>query len=292
MKGAMMNRYFKISLCLILAITVILSASVSFGAESNNDINFEILTDTTELCDNSVLFYTYNVPENYTGQAELTDTKTAVKTVVMGKDCIETPLVIETTSGAEYKYTTSGGGGQILNFDNTGGVYRKMRLKLSYSPYFNEDGSHTTDVYTYHFSGTEYVGRDYYFSSLVIVSGGAINFVTPDKNGYVEFYACTNVDTTVHFSTSFQYERYTETSFEHGAGGGVSGCRINEFTKGVLDNKSTVSINSATIIQRYLAKELEFGKMQEYQADVDNDYRISIMDATKIQRYLVKEVLK
>jgi C1A family cysteine protease len=65
----------------------------------------------------------------------------------------------------------------------------------------------------------------------------------------------------------------------------------NDITESVycdLDGDSITSISDATLIQKYLAKMIEFSDYQASISDVDGDGSITIMDATMIQKYLAK----
>ena len=179
-----------------------------------------------------------------------------------------------------------------MYFDKTGGEYRKARVKLSqYDYYFNEDGSRTGffDGHDYYFKGTEVVGDHKFMSTLMIVSGGCVTFVTPDKDGFVEFYVSSKFGQWTSFSTDYYVSGYnSKGEYVFTNGGGNSGTPFGEFTKGVVDGGGFVTIYDATDIQRNIAKSLPFTKMQTYRADVNNDGVITVMDATLIQRYLAK----
>lgn len=291
-----MTRCLKASLCLIMAITMILSTSISFGAESKNK-EIELINDTMRMTNNNVFFYAYNLPVDYEFGAMFEDTSLNHVISVSGKECINNPLLIKTTPGGNYEFSTVfralESGTQDYNYDNAGGLYKKMRVKLSRYNYFNDDGSHSSNTHTFHFGKAEVDGNRTYYGGLIIVSGSAVNFVCPDDNGYVEFYASTNIEIPTRFYTNLRCVTYTEAYVSIGSDSGRNGDYMLDFTKGIIDtNLSIVTIKDATKIQRYLSKNLEFDEMQEYRADVDNDYRISIMDVTKIQRYLVQEVKK
>ena len=285
-----MNKFIKACFSVILTITIIFSCCVSYGAAFSNETNDIIVMDSTvTLNNNEVFFNSFNVTENYPGSIKLVDEDGTEKINFAGKDCVDGPKTVASTPNVKYKFykclPNGYGGGHTFTFDNTGGVYRKVRVKLSRYDYFNEDGSHTQGGFDYHFGDIEYVGKNSYLSCLVIVSGAAINFVAPDKRGYVEFYTSTNIGVGAGFYTTFDYILRENGEYSSGGGGGINGGNINEFKKGCLNNYSA-SIVDVTDIQLYIAKSVEFDKMTQYRADVDCNNDISIIDATKIQLYL------
>lgn len=285
-----MNKFMKVYFSVILAVMIVISCCVSYGAAFSNETNDIIVMDSTvTLNNNEVFFNSFNVTENYPGSIKLADVNGAEKIDFAGKDCVDGPKTIASTPNVEYDFYTclpnGYGGGHTFKFDKTGGVYRKVRVKLSRYSYFNEDGSHTQDGFNYHFGETEYVGKDSYSSCLVIVSGAAINFVTPDKRGYVEFYTSTNIGVGAGYYTEFGYKLRENGQYASGGGGGVNGGSIDEFAKGSI-NSFFISIVDVTELQLYIAKSVEFDKMTQYRADVDCNNDVSIIDATKIQLYL------
>lgn len=207
----MKNRILKAFLCAILAIAVIVSSSIGFGAVITDETNEIIIYDETiTLKNNEVYISSYNITENYQGSLALSADNKADSIVVKGTDFLGKAKKMSTKAGVVYEFNpgvgTSAIGGISYKYDTTGGVYRKVRAKLSRYYFFNEDGSHTT----------------------------------------------------------------------------------KEFTKGSVKNYS-VSIVDVTKLQLYIAKYVEFDRMQQYRADVDYNNNVSILDATKIQLYLASK---
>ena len=61
--------------------------------------------------------------------------------------------------------------------------------------------------------------------------------------------------------------------------------------KGDVNLDGVVSVQDATLVQKYLAGEAEFNSIQEYNSLVsDNDYNVSINNVTAIQKYLANLV--
>jgi hypothetical protein len=120
----------------------------------------------------------------------------------------------------------------------------------------------------------------------MVKSGGVINFVAPDEDGYVEIYVSTSLKYNTVFYTDYMYTaRYTE-----GGGGGYNGGVMTELRKGDVTHNDSVSIyiTDATLIQRYIAKRETFDELQTYKADADNNGVVDVMDATLIQRHIAK----
>ena len=58
---------------------------------------------------------------------------------------------------------------------------------------------------------------------------------------------------------------------------------------GDVDFDGQITIMDATMIQKYVAKEIDFNKNEQLAADTDGNTIIDNDDATAIQEYLVKE---
>lgn len=175
-----------------------------------------------------------------------------------------------------FKYVEKNTGGSwgsapSLRMLNKNEEYRKIRVKLGeYSDYFNSDGTHTENGHKYNFKAQE----NGYFSMLTIHSGAAITAVTPDKNGFVEFYSSKRIGAYVYFSTEI---------FTGNTSGGVVRQEIKDFTVGDADTDGKVTVTDATIIQKYLVDLAEFNDAVTVNADVNDDGVVDIKDATMIQ---------
>lgn len=194
-------------------------------------------------------------------------------------------VYLPSTDGYECWHFLKTGSGKMnntLKFNNTGGEYERIKIKLSsYLSYFGEKGTYTVTLFgdTHKYNFTE--EGDGYSSSLVFISGGAITGTAPDKNGYVELYV----------SKEFAVSTIYSTEFRHGSasGGGVSGSRVNGLTIGDVDKQGAVTILDATMIQKSIALVSEpLDKLSRRNADTNGDGKINILDATKIQKYLAK----
>lgn len=286
---------------LALAISVLMiamSTVYAFAVETENVLvqaepDLQVLGDTITLKDNQVMYATYNLTENHQWGVNLSNNNEDGASITrLFRDCVDEPLVINTEKGASYDlYTISSsskGGAQTVKFDTTGGEYVKVRAKLSaVSGYFNEDGSHTTSRHTFYFGDVEYDGKSEYTSVLAIKSGGVITGVAPDKNGFVEFYVCTDINVSTNFYTDYSWEIHKENDgITYGGGGGTNGGSIHGFRIGSVNGSYGVYIKDATSVQMYATKLMAFDNMQKFRADVDRDGKINIVDATKIQLYV------
>lgn len=168
-----------------------------------------------------------------------------------------------------------------LNFENTGGVYQLIKFNLNdFHHYFNKDGTSTQVMggYTHDYNFT--LEEDGNRSHLVIVSGGYINFVAPDKDGYVKAYIYKKLGGDVKFVTDFQ-------CVNNWSGGGISGISIAYLLIGNADvSLNKVIVDDVTAIQSYSAGIDDFNKLQKRNADVNFDGKIDVDDATMVQKYL------
>ena len=293
--------YFKISkiaISVMLCTAIAVSSCVSFGAKSieNEDKSIIFYDETITLDNNEVYVCADNIDNDYIWYMGFKNIENDEAFFIKGADCIDNPQVIKTTPGAKYfgkiNDTKSVYDDETYDFNNTGGEYRKVRVKLSrYDYYFNKDSSYTFDgihfIHDCRFAGTEMIGDTQMWSCLMIESGGVINFVAPDENGYVEIYVSTNLKFNTIFYTDYAYKgRYYE-----GHGGGCNGIVMGGLRKGVVYGGDQVSIyiTDATLIQRYMAKKEIFNAIQMYRADVNLNGVVDIMDATAIQKYLARK---
>ena len=174
---------------LLVAMLVIALSALSVGAEFKEELN-QALDETVTIKTGQVMFFTYNITKNNTWKADLITEGEKNKTVC-AKDCVDSPSLVYVNPSAIHKlsiyHEISGNGEGNYNYGNTGGTYRKVRIKLSqYDDHFNEDGSHTKKEFTFCFGDDVHIGEDWYASSLVFISGAAITFAAPDEDGYVE----------------------------------------------------------------------------------------------------------
>lgn len=283
-----MKKIISILLCVaMLAGTAAITANAASVDENTVGAHKYTSLGKTTIKDSQVRFYTYNFTKN--------NPKTGIRmddiTMHMSKEFYFNDITGEykqiSVSGASvfehWLMLESGGGGtQSGRYDKTGGTYEKIRVKLSdYSDYFNSNGTHTKDGYNYNFT-TQKSGDTKYSSALVFWSGGIFTAVTPDKNGYVEFYVCKNIGEDVNFFSGFRYDTPTT----HGSGGGKNGEIFKGFIMGDTNVNGWVNVDDVTKVQSYTAGTEELDSLQQRNADVNDDGKIDINDATMIQKYL------
>lgn len=182
-------------LSLTIAVLLVLMSTVYAFATETEDVlvsaepDIQVLGDTFTLKDDQVMYTTYNISENHRWGISLRNNEIGTITR-MFRDCVDDPQIIDTVKGATYNLWicdySGASGSQKVDFATTGGEYVKVRVKLNaISDYFNADGSHTKNGHNYYFGDVEYVDDDRYSAGLAIVSGGVINGVAPDKDGFV-----------------------------------------------------------------------------------------------------------
>lgn len=256
----------------------------SSAAVSADEYRFEELAVTT-LPNNTLRSYVYGITaENSPGSnAVFTHEDTKVNYNLNLSDCLTESQTLTLEKG-RYEATVCGGGNVSRRyvFEETGGVYVLTKFKLcDFSSYFNENGTHThtdPDGFVHDFTFLDEHNKNR--SSLVILSGGYLNFVAPDSDGYVQAYLCKNMGAVTRYFTDFR----TQNGW---LGGGVSGSDLYYLKMGNTYPATVVAIADVTTIQKYISGIEEFNNLQKRNADVNLDGKINIDDATMIQKYLV-----
>ena len=284
-----MKKIISIILCaVILTCATIFSANAATVDDSSVGAhNFTVVDKSNITLGNGFArFYTYNFTDNNpkTGIRMVDTTKNTTNDIYFNDISGFKQVSVPQTSVIEHfiLLNTGSTGSQSGKYAKTGGTYEKIRIKLSdYSSYFNSDGTHTKDGFNYNFS-TQKSGNSTYSSALVIWSGGVFTAVTPNKDGYVEFYVSKNIGVDTRYFTSFGHK----TPSSVGGGGGRNGAYLDYFTMGDPNFSGSVNINDVTAIQLYSAGEESFDNLQKRNADVNFDGKIDIDDATMIQKYI------
>ena len=282
---------------LVSVLLVLMSTVYAFAVETEDVIvtaepDIQILDDKITLKDDQVMYTTYNISKNHQWGIYLSNDSDSGESITrLFRDCINKPQIINTEKGSTYEIYTAGAGmsgSQTADFATTGGEYVKVRVKLSaLSDYFNADGSRTMKDHSYRFGDVEVVGDDEYSACLAIISGGAVNGVAPDKNGFVEIYVCTDINASTRYFTNFSWEINRENGgVSFGGGGGTNGASIYGLKVGSVDGSFGVYIKDATYVQMYATKLKDFDEVQKFRGDVDRDGIVNIVDATKIQLYV------
>lgn len=276
----------------ILLSTVIIIATAVFSANAstagdNNGVNshnnFSVLEQTT-LEDNQVRLYAYNFTDNNpkTGIRFVdTELNTSQECYFNGLTTYkQISMPVDTTFKNWTILEGTSDGCSPVRYDKTGGKYEKIRIKLSdFSDYFNADGTHTQKGFNYNFS-TQKNGENTYYSSLIFVSGGIYTAVTPDKDGYAEFYVSKAIGAEIWFDTSFVCRSGNKTD---SSGGGEE---FRNLKMGDVNLRGTVNVDDVTKVQSYSAGTEELDSLQRRNADVTGDGKIDVDDATMIQKHL------
>ena len=283
-----MKKIISIILCaVILTCATIFSTNASTEsseAVSANEYRFEEISKTT-LPNNALKSYTYGLNEANSPEttAYFTQDGTTIIYSLKLTDCLKGTKTINNVKKGDYRASVCNISNisDRYNFEKTGGTYVLTKIKLSdFDSYFNSDGTHTrsySDGYKHNFNFTK--ESDGNMSQLAIVSGGYVNFVAPDKNGYVQAYICKNLGECTYIMTNFK-------SVNGQSGGGDSGRCIDELVMGDLSLKGGISIDDVTAIQKYASNMQDFNSVQIRNADVNLDGKIDINDATMIQKYI------
>lgn len=174
---------------------------------------------------------------------------------------------------------------QRYNFEHTGGTYVLTRFKISdFSPMnFNENGTQTrtyANGYTHNFNFVK--EPDGKSSQLAIISGVYMNFVAPDKDGYVQAYLFKKVGAKSNYFTKFEDEAnsYIRGTIDVCVSYDLVIGNVSMGTGGIID------IIDATAIQSYVAGIEEFDKLKIRNADVTGDGKIDVADVTMLQKYI------
>ena len=275
-------------LCLALAFSGTICANAAENPVEHK--GFKDLSEQVIIPDNTVQVYQYGVDDTYSTGIRFIGGDSGKIYEALFRNSISDSQIMElpaTETYARYTYDDHGSSGSITpseTFENTGGTYKKIRIKLSeFSDYFNEDGSHTEDddgdVHDYKFR-YEDMGDDYYYdSSLVFISGGAVTATIPDENGEVEIYVSTDVAAITEYTTTFSHRAPNK----FGGGGGTIGNRIGALAFGDVNSTSSVNVNDVTYLQMYLAGMVELDTLQLFHADSNCDNEIDVSDVTQLQ---------
>ncbi|MGN1112375.1 MAG: dockerin type I repeat-containing protein [Acutalibacteraceae bacterium] len=273
-------------LCSVLAAVSIVSASAveADNPASGASLNYKIIGETT-LPDKTVMFTKSG--ENVPASTKFIFVKINSYEIVESQqfDFTTDSVYKSLPSESGYNYQLNGGGNRnnVINFTNTGGVYQKIRIKLSdFSSYFNEDGTHTKQFFDnppHDFNFTD--EGTTYFSKLVFISGGAITAVSPDSNGYAELYISTNLGERTFFMTDFSYNLGTSA----GGGGGTTGSTFAGFTIGDVDKSGYISLSDAILLQKYQLGMEALDELSLRNADVNRDGKINLKDTVNVQKF-------
>ena len=281
--------------CLVLCAVLTAGAAVTANAKTvKPHKGVEIYNSAKNIGNNTLLVSAYNIPSDYTNGVLFKGGDTQKNYSMKFADCIDGDKTLFMPSTEKYaRYFASGSGNlhAYYTFDNKGGRYVKAKINLhELAPnYFNKDGSHTMEYsnigsHDYKFKYEKADDGGYYDSALYFQSGGAVTGVVPDKDGCVEIYLSTKINEPTQYCTTFSYR----ISYVLGGGGGTSGSNIYILRFGNIDLQGTVDVNDATLLQRYLAGDAEFDKLQMFYSDINRDGKTNVKDVTDLQQAITK----
>lgn len=283
-----MKKIISALLCAALSVLSIVSASaveLAFDSQTNLSNSYKIISEDN-IPNNQVRIYKSGKNFDKTAGVIFEDLSSSKKDTKQYFNFSTPSVSLSLSSKSGYNIWTllqEGSGGNdnnIYKFNNAGGTYQKIRIKLSdYSNYFNDNGTHTKsffdrEAHNYNFTNE----GDGHSSMLAFISGGAITAVAPDNNGMAEIYFSTKLGAETCFITDF-----VENS---ASGGGTTGYVFSGFTIGDTDINGYVSVKDATLIQKHLGSLVTLDKLGLRNSDTNHDGIINILDATEIQKYL------
>ena len=286
-----MKKIISLLLCAALAF----SATVSVNAVNTESEKrgFEYTGETVVLDNNTVLLSASGIdPSTYNYCIKIKGVETQTQYTENLRDVADAPLRIALQPDETYKKSIlngwNGGGStgtKNYDFSETGGVYKKIRIKLhDFDPdYFNEDGTRTYEMsgseHTYNFN-YEPIGSDgeYYSSCLIFKSGAAITVVAPDENGMVEIYVSAEIGQAVTYHTTYNY-KFKQSS----GGGGAIEKTVYFLMYGNVDGDYSLDVSDVTALQMGIAGVKEFDDFSAFQSDTNVDGNIDVRDVTYLQ---------
>lgn len=299
------------ALCMVLAASSTIgagAAQVSSEPASSDSPSFTTMSSTLRIFDNQIYVSRSNIPSSSFHYVEFCDENNQRYSADF-KDLMTTTGSKTITLPKEQNYAfyfgfykpqfggTASSNSIYKSYNNTGGYYKKVRIKLSdFDKSFAPDGSMTVtqDVFgTHKFSfGSGEIASDgkEYYSALCVYSGGTVTAVTPNSNGEIDFFMSTavgesvylNADYTVFYENNNAYDKMATIS-----GGFLDRC-LYPLTIGNANSDNSVDIKDATEIQVAIAGKITLNDLQTFVSDVNFDNKIDIKDVTALQRYLAE----
>lgn len=290
-----------VAICCVLAVS---SAFVANAKWIGDERDFRLIGETRKISNNQVLVtatgYNESNPKYY---GVMFENMAGKGYSVYFKDCVNKLKFLNLPKNQEFYYNKliNLGGSYFTNiydiytFDNTGGEYEKVKIKLStFSPYFNEDGSVTQTLddgstHTFAWSHKDYDSassdkNDYCETSgMCVKSGAAVTAVVPDKDGYAELYISKKIGVRTELSMYLNYRRKDGLSLNRA----VQGARLYGLVRGDITKDDSITIADATLLQKYVVGAVDFDDLQLFNSDVNHDGQINIVDSTLIQKYIV-----
>ncbi len=283
-----MKKLISITLSAAMAAIAVFTGTTAVSAESTKDYS---VVSTTAIPDNQVRVSFYGITKSTcAGTVNLLSDSGNLS--VTASNLVSLSRVLPVNSDAEYYISlnlsdTENSSETLYGFNETGGAYEKVRFKLydfcESSWGFNENGTADKEIlgetHTYNFKDE----GNGYSSALIVISGGAITFASPDEDGYIEAYVSTSLGDNVEIRTVFQSQNGSNISGDSGASYNLLGLAWGDVTQ-----DGSITIDDVTAIQKYVADISSPDSLSERNADADQDGQITIDDATPIQKYLAE----
>lgn len=280
-------------LSLILCSALAFSGVITANAVEISPSSFTDLKTQYQLSDTTILTHSYNIEPDYPGKLSYQsyDEKQLIRLNFI--EAIETPQMINFNACDKFclDFSLKKEPDSFYNYSsylkNKGGVYRKVKIKLSdFSDYFTEDGSlifpntDETKTFTENFKKKSNEDGTYYNSVLFIKSGASHTAAIPDENGEVEFYLYLNPceQTRFYCTVELKEEKYTYTP--HGF--------PIEIHFGDVNQSYYVDVNDVTQIQLALAGAVDLDNYGKFNADINLDGIRDVKDVTALQLALAK----
>ncbi len=299
---------------LALSLVLASASAVSAGAVKTNSEpvssdspSFTTMSPTLRIFDNQIFVSHSNIPSSSLFYVEFCDENnqeyradfkdlmtTGSKTITLPKE--QNYAFYFGFHKPQYGGTSSSNS-IYRSYNNTGGYYKRVRIKLSdFDNSFAPDGSMTVtqDIFGTHkftFGNGEIAldGKEYY-SALCVYSGGTVTAVTPNSNGEIDFFMSTAVGESVYLNADYAVFYENNNAYDKMAtisGGFLDRC-LYPLTIGNADSDNSVDIKDATKIQIEIAGKSTPNSLQTFVSDVNFDNKIDIKDVTALQRYLAE----
>ena len=295
----------KIFAILIAAVMTVCSVQASFAAQTDTEavsaeknVSYKVV-GTRTIKQGTLLYYPYNLSSGTTAFVKLNNKTKNTSETISFKSFYNSFMIHNINSRDSYEPMmgcgSGSGGGGSFTYENTGGKYDVIRVKISdFVDEFNKDGSVTQynsvlkKNITYRFTEQFESNGDKFYSALFFESGAAITCATPDKNGEVEILVSRNPEHHLTYSTSFGYNIVSNGGLTTGGGGGKNRGSVNGLRMGDVDMDGYVDIDDVTCLQRILSETERAYPLPTRNGDFDKDKALTIKDATIIQQYLAE----
>ena len=282
----MKKRILSALLCATLAVASAVSVN---AAEVKEHKGFKDLGEEIVVANNTVVGYAYNIDEDYDAYARYQSDKKDY--IIRFNECISSFSIIQIPEAEEcsiflFKPNSSGGYTGIGSngkgsFTNTGGKFKKVRIKLTeFSSMFAEGGlvENTYD------SGPDYYSLkkqgEMYQSVMMVKSGSVlVQGVVPDENDEIEIFVPTKIGQSAKCEIMYR----SDDDYKGGTDVTISKLRF-----GNVDSSTWVDVNDVTTLQLYLAGAKELDTLGLFHADVNCDNIYDVKDVTKLQIGIVE----